>query len=248
MSILDVSNITFSFPSGFEALSGISFSIEEGKLTIIAGKNGSGKTVLMKHLNGLLIPDRGEITFRELSTRKHGDRVRRSVGLVFQDSESCIVGQTVWDDLMFGPENLMHPKGKRETEGEIILKKLGLWEKKDLPPRFLSGGEKKKLTIAGILIMEPEIIILDEPFVGLDYPGVREILEILLSLIEDKRTVIVITHDLEKILAHGERLIIIDNGRVTADGKPEDLLEKLTKYGIRRPSEKKLEDMTWLIS
>ncbi len=248
MSFLEVRDISFSFPSGYKALSNITFSLEEGGLTLIAGKNGSGKTVLMKHLNGLLLPSSGDVLFRGFSTETHAGFIREKIGLVFQDSDSCLVGQTVWDDCMFGPENLLVPKKVRSLRGEEILRKLGLWEKRDLPPRFLSGGEKKKLTLAGILVMKPAMIILDEPFVGLDYPGVRDLLIIINALKKEGSTIIVISHDLEKILAHTDRLIIMEDGLIKADNTPELLLDSLEEYGIRPPPERSIGEMTWLTS
>ena len=182
------------------------------------------------------------------STRTHGPEIREKVGLVFQDADACLLGQTVWDDLMYGPENLGFPLEKRNEQGEKLLKDFGLWDKKALPPRFLSGGEKKRLTLAGILIMNPDIIILDEPFVGLDFPAVQALLRIIISLKEEQKTLIIISHDLEKILAHAERLIILDGGRITADAPPEDLAASLPKWGIRRPPERRVSQMTWLES
>ncbi|MBI9102935.1 MAG: ABC transporter ATP-binding protein [Spirochaetales bacterium] len=248
MSILEVKNLSFSFPGGEEILSELSVTFTKGSLTVIAGKNGSGKTVLMKNLNGILLPSRGEVRFGEKSTVDHGAWIRQKVGLVFQDADSCIVGHTVMDDILFGPSNLMMCRQESGKAAKRLLKEFGLWDKKDLPPRFLSGGEKKKLTMAGILIMNPEVIILDEPFVGLDFPGVRELLNIILALKEEGRTLVIISHDLEKILAHTDRLIIMEKGRIVKDGKPEELLDSLDSWGIRRPPERCLEEMTWLIS
>ena len=236
MNLISVKNLYFSFSSGPPVLENVSFSIRKGEFAIIAGRNGSGKTVLMKHLNGLLLPDRGEICFRDYSTRDNTSEVRKNIGLVFQDAEACIVGNTVMEDLVFGPENIGLSRAEYMNKGETILKEFGLWEKKDYPPRFLSGGEKKKLTIASILIMAPEVIILDEPFVGLDCHGVCEILKILLTLKTLGRTVVLISHDLEKVLAHGDRLIVMEKGRIAADGSPAELLDSLENWGIRRAS------------
>jgi len=246
MSFLSVEGISRRFPGGNFALKDIRFEIREGETAVLAGRNGSGKTVLMKHLNGLLLPDSGSVTFRGKDTRKNGPWIRRRVGLVFQDADACLVGDTVMEDLLFGPENLGRPREESEQRAGEILSRLDLWKKRHLPPRFLSGGERKKLTIGGLLVMDPELLILDEPFVGLDYPGVREILELILNLQEEGRSLLIISHDLEKILAHAQRLLLMDQGRLAAQGAPEELLGMLEEKGIRRPPGRNVREMTWL--
>jgi len=246
MSFLSVEGISRRFPGGDFALKDISFEIREGETVVLAGRNGSGKTVLMKHLNGLLMPDSGSVAFRGRDTRKNGPWIRRRVGLVFQDADACLVGETVLEDILFGPENLGLSREESVEKAGEILARLDLWDKRNLPPRFLSGGERKKLTIGGLLVMDPELLILDEPFVGLDYPGVREILDLILDLQKEGRSLLIISHDLEKILAHAHRLFLMEGGRLAALGLPEDLLDQLETRGIRRPPGRNVREMTWL--
>lgn len=248
MDFLRVRNLSHSFLPGIPVLNDISFDLNPGETAVLAGRNGSGKTVLIKHLNGLLLPTSGTVSFKGKNTAEQGPWIRRRVGLVFQDTEACLVGQTVWEDILFGPENLGVPREERERRAGEILKELELWEKRDYPPRFLSGGERKKLTLGGLLVMEPELLILDEPFVGLDFPGVREILSVIQSLKDRGRSLLIVSHDLEKCLAHADRLMILDQGVLTAQGEPEQLLPLLEPHGIRRPPGRSCREMTWLTS
>jgi biotin transport system ATP-binding protein len=245
-SFLEVRNLSYQFSSGHRVLHNISFSLGKGSFTVLAGPNGSGKTVLMKNLNGLYQPTTGEILLEGESVNTRHPRVRQRIGLVFQDPDSCIVGQTVAEDAAFGLENLGLPRDEIDLRIDMVLNQLDLLDKRHFPPRFLSGGEKKKLTLGGILVMQPDLIILDEPFVGLDYPGVREILSLITGLHKEGKTILVITHDLEKVLAHADRLLLLHEGSLAAQGTPEKLLDRLESLGIRRPPERKVEEMTWM--
>ncbi|MGI5902529.1 MAG: energy-coupling factor ABC transporter ATP-binding protein [Desulfitobacteriia bacterium] len=248
MSILETENLTHVFPDGTVGIEDINLKIQPGEFVVIAGANGSGKTVLLRHLNGLLIPTKGKVLFEGKPIRKNIIAVRKEIGLIFQDSDSQIVGQTVAEDVAFGPENLKLPPGEVKNRVEKILEVVGLSELAHQNPYVLSGGQKRKLAIAGVLAMQPKIIMFDEPFTGLDYPGVVQVLKQLILLHKSGHTIILVTHELEKVLAHANRLIIIHKGKIVEDGLPEEVVERSEKYGIRRPVVKNggVEAMTWL--
>jgi biotin transport system ATP-binding protein len=246
--MLEVKGLSRSYRKGPKVLNNINLVFPEGSFTVIAGPNGSGKTQLMRHLNGLLKPQEGEILYGGVSLHQDLVRARRGIGLVFQNADSQIVGQTVESDIAFGPENLKWSRSDIEGATENIIKELGLAELKDRRPHTLSGGEKRRAALAAVLVMKPDVIVLDEPFTGLDYPGVRDILKDIVRLHREGRTIILISHDLENVLAHATQLVLMNRGEVCAVGSAEELLPRLEEYGIRRPwgEERPLESMTWL--
>jgi biotin transport system ATP-binding protein len=240
--------------SEVRAVAGVSLEIYEGECLLIAGANGSGKTLLMRMIAGLLDPTSGEILFKgkplgTYGSRAAGNELRRAVGLVFQDADAQVVGETVAEDVAFGPKNLGLPKAEVRRRTEEALASLGLSGKRDAPPRRLSGGEKRRLAVAGILAMGGEIIIMDEPFANLDWPGVVHVLEIVTALKAAGKTVIILTHELEKVLALADRLIILARGMIRDAGRPEEVLDRLQdEYGVRDPRKHYAAagDCTWL--
>jgi biotin transport system ATP-binding protein len=248
MTLLEVSGVSHRFPNGKFGLRDLDLRILEHEFLVIAGPNGSGKTLLMRHLNGLLSPTNGTILYRGLDIRKDLNRVRRGVGLVFQDADSQIVGQTAAEDVAFGPENLGLPREEVGNRVRRAFELTGISHLADLPARALSGGEKRLLALAGVLAMEPEAVILDEPFANLDFGSVRRVLSVIVELHEGGRTVILITHELEKALAHATRLVIMREGRIREAGAPGDLLGSLEQHGLISPrfAGGSLETMTWL--
>ena len=247
--LFSVRALTKQFPNGYEALSGINLDIFEGECLIVAGANGSGKTLLMRMLAGLLQPTSGEIFFKGKALRECGKLLRREVGLVFQDSDSQILGETVEEDIRFGPENLKLPPAEIENRVNQTLSALKLYEKRDFPARRLSGGEKRRLSVAGILAMGCETIIMDEPFANMDWHGVIQVLQIIKNLKERKKNIIVLTHELEKVLAFADRLVILAGGKIRAIGESEAVLNLLEKsWGVRDPrsSYTSAKDCTWL--
>lgn len=237
------------FPDGTEALRNIDLDLFPSQFVIIAGSNGSGKTVLMRILVGLMEPSRGTILYQGQDIRKRTVLIRRSVGLVFQDPDAQIVGETVEEDTAFGPRNLDLPEAEVGQRVRDALTAVGLEEKKDSPPRRLSGGEKRRLAVAGVLAMGCGTVILDEPFANLDWPGVLQVLRILRDLKNTGKTVILLTHELEKVLALADRLVILHRGRIEADGPPEGVVETLDpQWGVRDPRRvyASVKDCTWL--
>lgn len=248
MSILATQHLTHIFPNGKIAINDINLSIQDGEFVIIAGSNGSGKTVLIRHFNGLFLPTQGKIFLDGEPITKDLTSVRKKIGLIFQNSDSQIVGQTVAEDVAFGPENLNLSRKEVDDRVKESLEAVGLSAFAHQQPHTLSGGQKRKLAVAGVLAMKPKIIIFDEPFTGLDYPGVLQVLKQIVDLHKNGHTIILVTHELEKTLAHADRLIIMEKGHVVRDGKPSQLINEVELYGIRRPygENRRVETMTWL--
>jgi biotin transport system ATP-binding protein len=249
-ALFSIRNLSKVFPpSGFRALSGINLEIRAGECVLAAGSNGSGKTLLMRILAGLLEPTEGEVLFHGAALAKNLGRLRRELGLIFQDAEAQIVGETVAEDLAFGPKNLGFSRREVENRVEAALAAFGLEEKRDFPPRRLSGGEKRRLAAAGVIAMGCHTVILDEPFANLDWPGVVQTLEVIGDLKKNGRTVILLTHELEKALALADRLVILHRGMIRDDGEPEAVLNRLDPgWGVRDPrrSYRRVEDCSWL--
>ena len=248
MSILATQQLTHIFPNGTIAINDINLSIQDGEFVIIAGSNGSGKTVLIRHFNGLFLPTKGKVLLEGEPITKDLTYVRKKVGLIFQNSDSQIVGQTVAEDVAFGPENLKLSRKEVDDRVKESLEAVGLSAFANQQPHTLSGGQKRKLAVAGVLAMKPKIIIFDEPFTGLDYPGVLQVLKQIVSLHKNGHTIILVTHELEKTLAHADRLIIMEKGRIVRDGDPSQLINEVELYGMRRPygEDRRVETMTWL--
>jgi biotin transport system ATP-binding protein len=248
MSLLEVINLTHVFPNGKKAIEDISLCFHRGEFVVIAGANGSGKTVFIRHLNGLLVPSKGKVLLDDKPISKNLMEARRRIGLIFQNSDSQIVGNTVAQDVAFGPENLKLSalEVKKVVEESLENVKLSAFAMHN--PHTLSGGQKRKLAIAGVLAMKPDVLILDEPFTGLDYLGVVQVLQQLTALHQMGHTIMVVTHELEKVLAHANRLIIINQGKLVEDGYPEDVINRVEHYGIRMPLKKgeKVGSLTWL--
>jgi len=262
-TLFSIKNITKIFPVGqggesFMALNGINLDIVEGQCLLIAGSNGSGKTLLMRIIAGLLEPSGGDVLFRERSlygAEKRGERreteklLRKELGLVFQDADTQIVGETVAEDAAFGPENLGLSTADVSACADKALAAMGLNEKRDNSPRRLSGGEKRRLVIAGVIAMGCNTVILDEPFANLDWPGVVQTLSIIRDLKNSGKTVIILTHELEKILALADRLVILHRGVICNDGHPAEVLDSLDPaWGVRDPRRNytAVEDCSWL--
>ncbi len=245
---IEVTELSHTFPDGTRALRGINFTLLKGEFILIAGPNGSGKTVFARHLNALYRPTSGEVSVDGVSTKKNPTFIRRKVGLVFQDADSQIVGQTVRDDIAFGPQNLRLPKEEIRRRVEYSLDLLNLRELADHRPHLLSGGEKRRLAIAGVLALEPEVLILDEPFSNLDYPGVVGVLRHVVDLHKRGVTVILVSHDIEKSCAHADRLVVFSGGSIVKDGNPSKIIPYLPDYGVRVPPSvpQRPEKSTWL--
>src|SRR4030042_3608977 len=155
--------------------------------------------------------------------------------MVFQDADSQIVGETVREDVAFGPENLRLPPEEITARVDWVLRLMGLENLSEKPCYLLSGGEKRRLSIAGVLAMKPKMILFDEPFSHLDYPGIQEILKHMVDLHRQGHTLVVTTHDVEKVIAHVDRIAIIHGGELKAAGLPEEPIRELSRFGVRPP-------------
>lgn len=245
-SILQIENLAFGFERHRPIIEGVSFSVRRGALALLTGPNGSGKSLLLKCIKGLLKPGSGTIRIDGEDVTNHAKRRLAAVGLVFQDADSQIVGQTVERDILFGLENLGLSVPEQQRRLKAVSSLLGLGPLAGQRPRTLSGGEKRRLSIAGVLAMEPKLLILDEPFANLDYPSVLQVLRTLTTLQDEGHTILLVSHEVEKILAHADQVILMESGSVVADGAPADILPLLPSHGVYVPPNAKPEELTWL--
>lgn len=235
MTLIEIQNLSYCYEGSSNAVSEVNLIVQRGELLVLAGANGSGKTTLLRHLNGLLVPQQGVVSVDGVPVSRDVRRARRKVGMVFQDADSQIVGETVFADAAFGPQNLGWSAETVQAAVEKVLRQLGLLPLAERSPYALSGGERRRLAIAGVLVMRPEVIVMDEPFANLDYPGVCDVLKLILQLHQVGHTLIISTHDLEKIVAHAQRLVVLHRGRIVGDGNPSEILPVVETYDVRLP-------------
>jgi biotin transport system ATP-binding protein len=246
--IIEIQHLTHCFADGTIGLADVTLDIEEGAFVVIAGANGSGKTTLLRHLNGLLMPTSGTVRVAGVSVADDPLRARMRVGMIFQDADSQIVGETVHEDVAFGPENLRLSRSEVGRRVAAALAAVGLEGLAGRRPHRLSGGEKRRLSIAGILAMQPRVIVFDEPFSNLDYPGVRQVLGQMVALHRSGHTILLSTHDLDKVLAHADRLVIMQHGTVAADGLPAAVVCGVEAFDVRSPqtARRGSGELSWL--
>jgi biotin transport system ATP-binding protein len=222
----------------FYALDGVSLDIERGVCTVIAGANGSGKSLLMSIIAGLEEPDSGVV------------EVQEKTGLVFQDADSQILGETPREDVAIGIRGKPFArKAEIPSLVEASLRDTGLLSRADFPSRFLSGGEKRRLSVAGVLAMNAGIIIFDEPYANLDYPGIVQVNTLIRDLPAKNKTVVILTHELEKCLALAKQFAVLSEGKLVFSGTPEEgLRAPLEDWGIHHPlrASSRPEELIWL--
>lgn len=227
MDKIHVENLTFSYDKEKNAVENVSFSIKEGSYTTIIGHNGSGKSTIAKLLIGLLEKDHGNIFVdgKEL-TYESLFHIRNKVGIVFQNPDNQFIGATVADDIAFGLENHQVPTEKMQSIIEEYAKKVKMTRYLQSEPTRLSGGQKQRVAIAGVLAMQPSIIIFDESTSMLDPQGKAEINELIQQIHKDSKiTMVSITHDIEEV-SKSDHVIVMDKGHVVMEGKPEEILVK----------------------
>jgi cobalt/nickel transport system ATP-binding protein len=222
MRAIEIADLAFAYPDGHQALFGVDLGIAKGERVAILGPNGSGKTTFVLHLNGVLMPQRGTIEVTGLPLQRETLReVRRRVGLVFQDPDDQLFMPTVREDVAFGPANLGISGPELELRVATALEEVGMQHAALRPPHHLSFGQKRKVCVATVLAMEPEILVLDEPTSNLDPASRREMIELLSKL---DVTLISVTHDLPYALETCPRSVIMDGGRIVADGATSEIL------------------------
>lgn len=224
--ILETENLDFSYINGSKALKNVSIKIPTGKKIAIIGNNGSGKSTLFLHFNGIHKPDSGQVILKGKKLDYSSNSLReakKNVGLVFQDPDNQLFSGSVYQDVSYGPVNL----GWSEEEVREAIKEAmvmtGTWSLRDRPTHFLSYGQKKRVAIAGVLAMKPELIVLDEPTAGLDPLFTSEIMRILNKLNQSGATVIISSHNLEEVYAWADYVFILKEGELISQGRTEEV-------------------------
>ncbi|MER6576447.1 ABC transporter ATP-binding protein [Nonomuraea sp. NPDC001023] len=219
---LEVSDLAYAYPDGTQALFGVNLAIGRGERVALLGPNGAGKTTLVMHLNGILTAGHGSVAVGGVPVRKDTlKEIRQRVGLVFQDPDDQLFMPTVRDDVAFGPANAGLKGAELDRVVHDALDRVGMLEAADRPPHHLSFGQRRRVAVATVLAMRPEILVLDEPSSNLDPAARRELAEILRSL---DVTVLMVTHDLPYALELCERSLILSGGVIAADGPTRELL------------------------
>jgi len=233
---LEVHDLQFSYPSGYQALRDVSFDIGPGEKVALVGPNGAGKSTLMLHLNGLLRASAGEISVGGLPV---GDdnlgQIRAWVGLVFQNPDDQLFNPKVFDDVAFGPLHMGLPEDEVRQRSVAALEAVDMADYTDQVSHHLSVGQKKRVAIATVLSMMPKILVLDEPSAGLDPRARRSLMDLLSGM---EQTMLVATHDMRMVLELFSRTIVMDEGRIVADGPTSALLNDstlLTAHGLEKP-------------
>ena len=220
--VLDVHGLAFAYPDGHQALFGVDLHVHRGERVALLGPNGAGKTTLVLHLNGILTAGAGSVAVSGLPvTKQHIPEIRRRVGIVFQDPDDQLFMGTVRQDVGFGPANLGLTGAALDERVQRALDQVGMADYADRPPHHLSFGQRRRVAVATVLAMEPEILVLDEPSSNLDPASRRELADILRSL---DVTVLMVTHDLPYALELCPRAVVLSDGSVVADGATYDVL------------------------
>ena len=240
--ILEAEHLTYGYDEKRHAIEDLSIAFEEGKTTAILGANGAGKSTLFLHLNGILQPEHGEVRFRgqPISYKKAGLRQLRSkVGIVFQNPDDHLFSASVYQDISFGAVNMGLPSEEVHRRVNVVMEQIGITYLKDRPTHSLSFGQKKRVAFAGIMVMQPEVIILDEPTAGLDPVGVSELMHLLQDVCRQQNTTIILsTHDIDVVPIYADVIDVMDQGHVIAHGTPEEIFaqpELLRSHHLRLP-------------
>lgn len=240
--ILEAEHLTYGYDEKRHAIEDLSIAFEEGKTTAILGANGAGKSTLFLHLNGILQPEHGEVRFRgqPISYKKAGLRQLRSkVGIVFQNPDDQLFSASVYQDISFGAVNMGLPSEEVHRRVNVVMEQIGITYLKDRPTHSLSFGQKKRVAFAGIMVMQPEVIILDEPTAGLDPVGVSELMHLLQDVCRQQNTTIILsTHDIDVVPIYVDVIDVMDQGHVIAHGTPEEIFaqpELLRSHHLRLP-------------
>ena len=223
--MIEVEDLFFRYPNGFEALKGVSLRIGDGEFMAIMGENGAGKTTLIKHLNGLLKPTRGRVLVDGLDTRRASvAEISKAVGLVFQNPDRQLFSETVRDEVAFALKNFGFGEEVVNKRVERILRVLDLSEHADTSPFLLSGGERKRVALASVLVWDPKHVVLDEPTIGQDYLQKERLRNLIMQINNQGKTVVIVTHDVEFVAEAKPRVVLMSKGAIVGDGKAEEIL------------------------
>ena len=223
--VVQVRDLYYTYPGGIEALKGVDLEVYQGEVLAIMGENGAGKTTLVKHFNGILKPTRGQVLVKGIDTR-HASvaELSRIVGFVFQNPDHQLFADTVYEEVAFALRNFGYPEHVIESRVKWALNLMDLWKYRTRSPFSLSVGERKRLTIASVLAYDPEIIVLDEPTAGQDHLQKEKISEIIHLLRLMNKTVVMVTHDVEFVTEHVDRVAVMARGKILAVGPPQRVL------------------------
>ena len=223
--MIEVEEITFTYPNGVEALKNVSLAVKEGEFVAIMGQNGAGKTTLVKHFNGLLRPSQGTVRVDGVETTKTSvAAMARKVGFVFQNPDHQLFSETVEEEISFALKNFGFEGETVEKRVTWALNLLGLTQYRKTSPFMLSGGERKRVALASVLAWDPQILIMDEPTIGQDYQQKDKLRQFIIQLQTQGKTVIIVTHDVEFVADCNPRVILMKDGRIVANGEGKEIL------------------------
>ena len=242
MKIIETKNLSYKYDDGNYALKSLNISFERGKITTVLGANGAGKSTLFLNMNGILKPTEGNVRFTDKPidySKKGLLELRKNVGIVFQHPDDQLFSASVLQDVAFGAMNIGKSADEAESLAKDALSRVGIGSLCDRPTHALSFGQKKRAAIAGILVMKPKVIILDEPTAGLDPMGVSSIMHLLEDICRtDGTTIILSTHDIDVVPIYSDYIYVLDNGRILTDGTPEEVFADaalLREHNLRLP-------------
>lgn len=237
--ILEVKHLSYAYSEEKKALSDINLKIFEGERIAVLGSNGAGKSTFFLNLNGVLKSDDGEIIYKgKTVTKKDMNELRKNVGIVFQDADNQIIASTVLGEVSFGPMNLKIPIDEVKKRVYEAMEYMNITKFKDRPPHYLSGGEKKRVSIADIIAMKSEVIIFDEPTASLDPVNASMLEEVLKKLSYENKTILISTHDVDFAYRWAERIIVFSGGKIIGQGTPVEIFknnEILKEANLKRP-------------
>ena len=231
--IISVKDVHFAYPDGTKALFGVTMDIYKGEMVAIIGQNGSGKTTIVKHFNGLLKPTTGDVIVDGVSVKEvSAGKLAQKVGYVYQNPSLQLFSRSVRAEIGFGLKLLKKTEEEIAEITENVLKMVGLWEKADEYPFFLTMGEKQRVAIAAVLALGPEVLIVDEPTTGQDFKRAYQFLDLFKYLNEEQhKTIIFITHEMRFTTEYADRTIVMADGKVWMDGKTEEVFHQTEKLG-----------------
>jgi energy-coupling factor transport system ATP-binding protein len=223
--VIEVKDVYYTYPTGVEALKGVSLTIRDGEFVAIMGSNGAGKTTLVKHFNGLLKPTRGEVFVDGMNTRSQSvAKLSRKVGFVFQNPDHQLFSETAEEEIAFALKNFGFKEETVKSRVTWALNLLGLAGYRETSPFMLSGGERKRLALASVLAWDPKVVVLDEPTIGQDYEQKEKLRQFIVQLNAQGKTVVVVTHDVEFVADCSPRVVLMAEGKIVADGDAKEIL------------------------